>query len=104
MSEIEDLAEQLTRFADDRGWEKYHNPKNLVMALSNEVGELIEHFQWRDPEECEMLDNRTREAVRLELADVFIYLVRLADRLDVDLLKAAQDKLVINARKYPATG
>lgn len=74
------------------------------MALANEVGELVEHFQWRSPEESEQLDDKVKQEVRLELADVFIYLVRLADRLDIDLFQAAQDKLVINARKYPATG
>ena len=103
MSEIKDLAKQLAQFSDDRNWGQYHNPKNLIMALTNEIGELVEHFQWRSFEECEQLDDKTKEAVRLELADVFIYLVRLADRLGVDLFKASQDKLVINARKYPAT-
>ena len=104
MPEIRDLAKQLARFSHERDWDRYHNPKNLVMALVGEAGELIEHFQWRSPEECERLDDETKAAVRLELADVFIYLVRLADCLDVDLLQAAQDKLVINARKYPAAG
>ncbi len=104
MSEIKYLAKQLAQFSDERDWGRYHNPKNLTMALINEAGELIEHFQWRTPEECEQLDDQTKEAVRLELADVFIYLVRLADRLEVDLFKASQDKLVINARKYPAQG
>lgn len=104
MSEIRELAKQLAQFSEERDWSQYHNPKNLVMALTNEVGELVEHFQWRSPEESEQLNDQTKEAVRLELADVFIYLVRLADRLDVDLVEASQDKLVINARKYPATG
>lgn len=104
MSEIRELTKQLAQFSEERDWSQYHNPKNLVMALTNEVGELVEHFQWRSPEESEQLNDQTKEAVRLELADVFIYLVRLADRLDVDLVEASQDKLVINARKYPATG
>ena len=104
MSEIQDLAKQLAQFSEQRNWDRYHNPKNLIMALVGEAGELIEHFQWRSPEQCERLDEQTKEAVRLELADVFIYLVRLADRLEIDLLQATQDKLVINASKYPATG
>lgn len=102
MSEIHRLAQQLDRFADERDWNQYHNPKNLVMALMSEVGELMEHFQWRTPQQSEHLDEKTRREVRLELADVFIYLVRLADRLDVDLYDASQEKILINAQKYPA--
>lgn len=101
MSELKRLSEQLARFSDERDWDRYHTPKNLVMALMNEVGELMEHFQWKTPEQSVDLDEETRLRVRLELADVFIYLVRLADRLDVDLYRAAQDKIAINARKYP---
>ena len=101
MSEIQKLAQQLEKFADQRDWDQYHTPKNLVMALVAEVGELTEHFQWRSSEQSEHLDSKTKAAVRLEMADVFIYLVRLADRLDVDLYEASQEKLVINARKYP---
>ena len=101
MSEIKKLARQLEEFSDQRDWDQYHTPKNLVMALVAEVGELTEHFQWRSPEQSERLDSKTRAEVRLEIADVFIYLVRLADRLDVDLYGASQDKLVLNARKYP---
>lgn len=103
MSEIHNLAEQLALFADERNWDRYHTPKNLVMALMNEVGELMEHFQWRTPEESGQLDEQTRREVRLELADVFIYLVRLADKLNMDLYEAAQEKIVLNAQKYPAT-
>ena len=101
MSEIKKLAQQLEEFSDQRDWDQYHNPKNLVMALVAEVGELTEHFQWRNAEQSVRLDNKTKAEVRLEMADVFIYLVRLADRLGVDLYEASQDKLVINARKYP---
>lgn len=103
MSEIQKLAQQLEQFSGERDWHQFHTPKNLVMALVAEVGELTEHFQWRSPEQSERLDSKTKEAVRLEMADVFIYLVRLADRLDVDLYEASQDKLIINARKYPVT-
>lgn len=103
MSEIQKLAQQLEQFSGERDWHQFHTPKNLVMALVAEVGELTEHFQWRSPEQSERLDSKTKEAVRLEMADVFIYLVRLADRLDVNLYEASQDKLIINARKYPVT-
>lgn len=101
MSEIETLAGQLEQFARDRDWNQYHTPKNLVMALMAEVGELMEHFQWLSPEQSADLGADRKGQVRLELADVFIYLVRLADKLEVDLYQAAQEKIVINARKYP---
>ena len=79
-----------------------HSPKNLAMALSVEVAELLEHFQWLSEEQSRTLSAEQRTRVREELADVLIYLVRLADKLDVELLAAARDKLVLNAAKYPA--
>lgn len=101
MSEIAELARRLEAFADERNWDQYHSPKNLVMALMVETGELMEHFQWRTAEQCNALDSKDREEIRLELADVFIYLVRLADKLGVDLAQAAREKIVLNAEKYP---
>lgn len=102
MIEIETLQQRLREFADERDWEKYHSPKNLVMALSVEVAELQEHFQWLSNEQSLSLDDETRDAVALEMADVLIYLVRMADRCGVDLSEAVCRKLVINAHKYPA--
>jgi NTP pyrophosphatase (non-canonical NTP hydrolase) len=102
MIEIETLQQRLREFADERDWEKYHSPKNLVMALSVEVAELQEHFQWLTAEESLALDEETRDAVALEMADVLIYLVRMADRCGVELADAVSRKLVINAHKYPA--
>jgi len=99
---INDLAEVLRHFAAERDWERYHSPKNLAMALSVEVAELTEHFQWLTQEESFLPSPVNRGAVREELADVLIYLVRLADRLDIDLLAAAEDKIGKNAEKYPA--
>jgi dCTP diphosphatase len=96
------LRERLAAFAAARDWEQFHSPKNLAMALSVEVAELVEEFQWLTEEQSRELDAERHERVRLELADVFIYLVRIADRLDVDLLAAADDKIVLNERKYPA--
>jgi dCTP diphosphatase len=96
------LQQRLAAFAAARDWEQFHSPKNLAMALSAEVGELVEEFQWLTEEQSRNLDDARRERVRLELADVFIYLLRLADRLDVDLLRAADDKIAANERKYPA--
>jgi dCTP diphosphatase len=96
------LQERLAAFAAARDWEQFHSPKNLAMALSVEVAEIVEELQWLTEEQSRMLDAERRERVRLELADVFIYLLRLADRLDVDLVQAADDKIAQNERKYPA--
>lgn len=96
-----ELRDALRRFAAERDWERFHTPKNLVMALSGEVGELIEHFQWLTPEASGTLDATTRAAVEQEMADVFLYLLRLADVLEVDLAAAARSKIELNARRYP---
>jgi dCTP diphosphatase len=96
------LQLRLAAFAAARDWEQFHSPKNLTMALSVEVAELVEEFQWLTEQQSRELDAERRERVRLELADVFIYLLRLADRLDVDLMRAADDKIAQNERKYPA--
>jgi dCTP diphosphatase len=96
------LQQRLAGFAAARDWEQFHSPKNLAMALSVEVAEVVEEFQWLTEEQSRVLDNERRERVRLELADVFIYLLRLADRLEVDLLRAADDKIALNELKYPA--
>ncbi len=101
---IEDLTAALRQFADERDWAQFHTPKNLVMALVGEVGELVEHFQWLTPEESAAVINDETSARQIadELADVFIYLVRLSDILGVYLLEAARAKLEANARRYPA--
>lgn len=95
------LRDALRAFAAERAWEPFHTPKNLAMALSGEAGEVIEHFQWLTAEQSAALDADTREAVALELADVLLYLVRLADVLGVDLDEACRSKLAANAAKYP---
>jgi NTP pyrophosphatase (non-canonical NTP hydrolase) len=100
-SPLDDLRDRLRAFAAEREWEPFHTPKNLAMALSVEAAELLEHFQWLTPEASMALDPDTRAGVREELADVLLYLVRLADRLDVDLIEAAHDKMRLNALKYP---
>jgi dCTP diphosphatase len=102
MQSLEDLKERLRAFARERDWEQFHSPKNLAMALIVEAAELLEHFQWLTETQSRALDPEKREQVAQELADVFLYLVRLADRLDIDLLDAAQRKIAINAQKYPA--
>jgi NTP pyrophosphatase (non-canonical NTP hydrolase) len=98
---LDTLRRRIREFAEARAWERYHSPKNLVMALSVEAAELLEPFQWLTPEQSRQLSADQREAVRQEIADVLIYLTRLADVLDIDLLDAAADKLALNARKYP---
>ena len=99
---FEELQQRLQHFVGEREWSRFHSPKNLSMALTGEVGELVEHFQWLDSEASEALEPGTREAVRRELADVQIYLMLLAGRLDMDLLEAVDDKIDENESKYPA--
>ena len=98
---LQSLSTQLARFAAARDWDQFHNPKNLAMALAGEAGEVLEHFQWLTPEQADNLPPATRAEVALECADVLLFLLRLADRLDVDLAAAARKKLAINARRYP---
>lgn len=97
------LAEQLRRFAEEREWQQFHTPKNLAMALSGEVGELLAELQWLTPEQAAqvMTDPQAGARVRAEIGDVMIYLVRLADVLDIDLVDAAIDKLADSAKRYP---
>ena len=99
--ELEPLRNALREFAAERDWDRFHSPKNLAMALAGEAGELLEVFQWRTEAESCALDPAARAQAREELADILIYLVRLADKLDLDLLAAATDKIATNARKYP---
>ena len=97
------LKKDLSQFASERNWEQFHTPKNLAMALVGEVGELIAEFQWMtDDESLNAMNSESSQQIQSEIADVFIYLVRLADILDINLLDAANEKIVINAEKYPA--
>ena len=99
---LDDLKKKVAAFVAEREWDQFHNPKNLAMALSAEAGELMEHFQWLTLEQAARPPKTTRDAVALECADVLLYLLRICDKLDIDLAQAARRKLVINARKYPA--
>lgn len=98
------LEVALQKFAEGRDWQQYHSPKNLAMALTGEVGELVKLFQWLTEEQSKTVarDPKTARAVRDELADVLLYLVRLSSVLDVDLNEAVATKLVSNGQKYPA--
>jgi dCTP diphosphatase len=95
------LREELRRFATDRDWAQFHSPKNLAIAVSVEAGELLEHFQWLTADQSAHLTEDDLAKVRLELADVYLYLLSLSDKLGVDLVAAAFEKLEINAKKYP---
>jgi len=99
---LEDLKDRLRKFADDRDWDQFHAPKNLVMALSVEASELLEHFQWLNEQQSHELPADKLREVSHEMADIFIYLMRLSDKLGVDILKAVEEKIVMNERKYPA--
>jgi dCTP diphosphatase len=98
---LESLKRELRQFAAERDWDQFHSPKNLASALSVEAAELLEPFQWLTEEQSRNLSPEKHEAVRKEIADVLIYLIRLADKLDIDLLQAARDKIVENSAKYP---
>ncbi|ALK99071.1 nucleotide pyrophosphohydrolase [Massilia sp. WF1] len=96
------LREIVREFVDERDWDQFHSPKNLASALTVEAAELLEHFQWLQHGRAEELGPDKLREVRHEMADVLVYLVRLADKLDVDLLAAVQEKMVLNRAKYPA--
>jgi NTP pyrophosphatase (non-canonical NTP hydrolase) len=98
---LEELATRLAEFARERDWDQFHAPKNLAMALAGEVGELLEHFQWLTERQSAELPPAVKDAVALEMADVLLYLVRLADKLEIDLGAAALRKIDMNAAKYP---
>lgn len=100
-SGLDELRDALRRFAADRDWDQFHSPKNLAMALSVEVSELLEHFQWLTEAESNNISAAARHAVGLEAADVLLYLIRLSDKLELDLIAVAQEKMRLNAEKYP---
>jgi len=102
LTELENLREQLRDFAAAREWDPFHSPKNLAMALSAEAGELLETFQWLTDEQSRRLTPEALAAASDEVADVLLYLIRLADKLGIDPIAAANRKLVANAGKYPA--
>ena len=102
MRDLGELKERVRAFVAERDWDRFHSPKNLAMALSVEASELVELFQWLTEEESAALAGAERRRVAQELADVLWFLVRLSDRLDIDLLEAAEQKLAENAKKYPA--
>lgn len=101
IQDLQELAQKVRAFGHARDWQQYHTPKNLAAALIVEAAELLEPFQWLTAEESLNLPANTHEAVRQEMADVLIYLISMANCLNIDLLTAAEDKLALNAQKYP---
>lgn len=99
---LEALRERLRTFVQERDWEQFHSPKNLAMAMIVEAAELVEHFQWMTEQESRELSAEKREQVAHEIADTFVYLLRLSDVLGIDLIAAANAKIDLNAQKYPA--
>jgi dCTP diphosphatase len=102
MSDLTDIRDRARAFAMARDWDQLHSPKNLAMALSGEVGELVELFQWLTEEQSRNLTQDPHQKVAHEIADVQIYLVRLADKLGVDIHKTVVEKMAINEKRYPA--
>ena len=101
MNEIDNLRNQLRAFAAERDWDQFHSPKNLASALAVEAAELLENFQWLTEAESQQLPPQALAAVRAEVADVLLYLIRISDKLGIDLIAAANAKIVLNAEKYP---
>ena len=98
---LEKLKTGLRKFAGERDWDQFHSPKNLSMALIAEAAELIEHFQWLTQEQSDNLPADKLQEVEQELADILIYLVRISDKLGIDLIDAANKKVEVNKEKYP---
>jgi NTP pyrophosphatase (non-canonical NTP hydrolase) len=100
---LHDIQHKLRKFAEERNWEQFHSPKNLSMALAAEAAELLEIFQWLTEEQSKDIINSKKEIaqVKEEIADVFIYLVRLADKLNIDIEKEVLAKIALNEKKYP---
>ncbi len=98
---LQDLREKINQFVTERDWAQFHTPKNLAMAMIVEAAELVEQFQWDTPQESQQLSAEKRESVSQELADTFVYLLRLAEVLEIDLIDAANKKIALNALKYP---
>ena len=102
--DIKKLNETVDEFVEERQWEQYHTPKNLIMALSGEVGELNECFQWLNDDDIEDVKNSPEKLIPIEheIADVFIYLIRIANKMGIDVEDAVYKKMELNRLKYPA--
>lgn len=99
---LAELSIKIREFADERDWRQYHNPKNLVMAMSVEMAELVEHYQWLTPDQAAHLEVDEQSPIAQEMADVLLYMLRLSDELGLDMEQAILHKMQLNAEKYPA--
>lgn len=99
---LDQLRDRLREFVRERDWEQFHSPKNLAMAMIVEAAELVEHFQWLTEDQSKDITPEKREQVAQEIADTFVYLLRMSDVLGIDLIDAANAKITLNAQKYPA--
>jgi len=102
MDSLDELSQRLLEFANERDWVQFQSPKNLSMALAGEAGELLEHFQWLTQAQSMALAEQKKQEVAFELADILNYLLRIAERLDVDIIDAANRKMDLNEERYPA--
>ena len=98
---VKKISDDLKEFAIKRDWEQFHTPKNLSMALIAEAAELVEHFQWLTAEQSQSLKDEQLKEVSYEMADIFIYLLRMSEQLDIDLMSAAREKMAINETRFP---
>ncbi len=101
--DLQSVQAELAKFAEERDWDQFHTPKNLSMALAGEAGELIELYQWQEnvPAADARGDAELMAATEKELADIFIYVLRIADKLDIDLERAVREKMTLNEERYP---
>ena len=99
---IKELEDRLEKFAEQRDWKQYHSPKNLSMALIGEAAELTEHFQWLTEEQSFNLSGKRKNDVSMEIADIFIFLLRMTRQLDIDLIESVLTKMAINEKRFPA--
>ena len=100
-SDLQSLTQSLRDFAQEREWDQFHSPKNLAAALTVEAAELLEHFQWMTEEQSRQPSAEKTAEIAAEAADVFLYLLQVCDKLNIDLTESARQKLVVNAQKYP---
>jgi len=100
-NELDEIRQMIRRFRDERDWMQFHNPKNLACSISIEAAELLEHFQWKTPEESDAITKSKRTEISHEIADVAIYLIELADNLGIDLVQAIKEKISLNDARYP---
>lgn len=101
MSELKELIEKIKKFRDERDWMQFHDPKNMAISISLEASELLEHFQWKSRAEIEEYVKTHKDEISEEMADVFIYLIEMADNSGIDIIEATNKKLKKNAEKYP---